>query len=320
MSHNIINQLVFMKKIFYFFTLCFLLSFYSNSIYSQYYYYDDKYYDKPLLFEIGASVGAMNSLTDIGGNKGIGKKFIKDLNLGNTKFCGGVFINAIYKDIFAIRLEGNYGKVEAYDNVLSKVSPTDIAVNRYNRNLSFRSIISEVSVIAEIYPLEILNNLKNQESDPAAISPYLLGGIGHYTFNPQTNLNGNWIDLQPLRTEGQGFNEYPERKVYKLSQVNYPVGAGLKYALNDLINIRGEFIYRILTTDYLDDVSTTYIDPSLYSTYFTGDKLTNALLLNDRQINKVASAGGKRGNPQQKDAYFSFNIKISYTLGREKVK
>jgi len=36
---------------------------------SQYYYYDDSYYDKDFLFEINASGGAMNALTDIGGER-----------------------------------------------------------------------------------------------------------------------------------------------------------------------------------------------------------------------------------------------------------
>ncbi len=47
---------------------------------AQYYYYNDKYYGSDLVFEVGGSVGIMNSLTDIGGKKGIGKKFVKDLN------------------------------------------------------------------------------------------------------------------------------------------------------------------------------------------------------------------------------------------------
>lgn len=40
---------------------------------AQYYFYDDKYYDAPLIFEVGGSIGIMNCLTDVGGNKGIGK-------------------------------------------------------------------------------------------------------------------------------------------------------------------------------------------------------------------------------------------------------
>lgn len=287
---------------------------------AQYYFYDDDFYDSPFLFEIGASVGAMNCLTDIGGAKGVGKRFVKDLNLGTTSVSGGVFINAIYKNAVALRLEGAFGKISANDNVLKNVDPLDIAFQRYNRNTSFRSKITEISLVTELHPLFIFINYEERESDPPKLSPYLLAGVGYYTFNPQTELNGKWIDLQPLSTEGQGFKEYPDRKVYKLQQINIPVGIGLKYELSRMVNLRGEFVYRVLQTDYLDDVSTTYVDPTLYSNYFTGTKLANAVILSDRQITKVTGPGGKRGSPKQNDAFFSLNLKLSLTIGRQKIR
>lgn len=309
-----------MKRIFYLLSCCLLFMLQTKNANAQYYFYDDDYYDSPFLFEIGASVGAMNCLTDIGGAKGVGKRFIKDLNLGTTSVSGGVFINAIYKNAVALRLEGAFGKISANDNVLKNVNPLDIAFQRYNRNTSFRSKITEISLVTELHPLFIFINYEERESDPPQLSPYLLAGVGYYTFNPQTELNGKWIDLQPLSTEGQGFKEYPDRKVYKLQQINIPVGLGLKYELSRMVNLRGEFVYRVLQTDYLDDVSTTYVDPTLYSNYFTGTKLANAVILSDRQITKVTGPGGKRGSPKQNDAFFSINLKLSLTIGRQKIR
>ncbi len=309
-----------MKRIFYLLSFCLLFMMQSKNADAQYYFYDDDYYDSPFLFEIGASVGAMNCLTDIGGAKGVGKRFVKDLNLGTTSVSGGVFINAIYKNAVALRLEGAFGKISANDNVLKDVDPLDIAFQRYNRNTSFRSKITEISLVTELHPLFIFINYEERESDPPKMSPYLLAGVGYYTFNPQTELNGKWIDLQPLSTEGQGFKEYPDRKVYKLQQINIPVGIGLKYELSRMVNLRGEFVYRVLQTDYLDDVSTTYVDPTLYSNYFTGTKLANAVILSDRQITKVTGPGGKRGSPKQNDAFFSVNLKLSLTIGRQKIR
>ena len=307
-----------MKRIFTLFGFCLLLTAYSNNATAQYYFYNDDYYDSPFLFEVGASLSVMNSLTDIGGNKGIGKKFVKDLNLGKTSIGGGIFINAMYKNAVGLRLEGTFGKLSSDDAVLAGV--TDIAKERYNRNVNFRTKITEFSLMAEIHPLFIFINYENRESDPPRLSPYLLGGVGFYSFNPQANLNGKWVDLQPLSTEGQGFKEYPDRPVYKLQQLNIPVGLGLKYELSPLINVRGEYVYRVLSTDYLDDVSKDYIDPAVYSQYFTGTKLANAIALSDRQISKVTGPGGKRGSAKQKDAYFSFNLKISVTIGRQKIR
>ncbi len=309
-----------MKRIFYLLSCSLLFMLQSKNADAQYYFYDDDFYDSPFLFEIGASVGAMNCLTDIGGAKGVGKRFVKDLNLGTTSVSGGVFINAIYKNAVALRLEGAFGKISANDNVLKNVDPLDIAFQRYNRNTSFRSKITEISLVTELHPLFIFINYEERESDPPKLSPYLLAGVGYYTFNPQTELNGKWIDLQPLSTEGQGFKEYPDRKVYKLQQINIPVGIGLKYELSRMVNLRGEFVYRVLQTDYLDDVSTTYVDPTLYSNYFTGTKLANAVILSDRQITKVTGPGGKRGSPKQNDAFFSLNLKLSLTIGRQKIR
>ncbi len=309
-----------MKRIFSLLSISLLLSVYSNNASAQYYFYNDSYYDSPILFEVGASIGAMNSLTDIGGKKGIGGRFVKDLNMGNTSACGGVFFNAIYKNAVALRLEATFGKVSAYDSILVNVDANNIAKTRYNRNLNFRSSITEFSLIAEFHPLYIFFSWEDRDTDPPKMSPYLLAGVGYYTFNPQAKLGNKWIDLQPLSTEGQGFSEYPDRPTYKLQQMNIPVGLGIKYEISPLVNLRGEYVYRILNTDYLDDLSTTYVDPTVYANYFTGAKLQNAIDLSDRQKNKVTSAGGKRGSPKQNDAFFSFNLKLSLTLGRQKIR
>lgn len=309
-----------MKRIFVLFGFCIMLTTFSNNATAQYYFYNDDFYDSPFMFEVGASLAVMNSLTDIGGNKGIGKKFVKDINLGKTSIGGGIFIAAMYKNAVALRLEGTFGKLSSDDNVLAGVSPFDIAIERYNRNVNFRTKITEFSLMTEIHPLYIFINYETRESDPPRLSPYLLGGVGFFSFNPQTYYNGSWIDLQPLSTEGQGFKEYPDRPVYKLNQINIPVGLGIKYELSPLVNIRGEYVYRVLNTDYLDDVSKDYIDPAVYSQYFTGTKLANAIALSDRQITKVTGPGGKRGSAKQKDSYFSFNIKVSVSIGRQRIR
>lgn len=288
---------------------------------AQYYFYDDNYYDNPVIFELGGSVGVMNCLSDLGGNKGIGKGFIKDLNFGNTQFAGGVYFNAMYKNAVALRLEGSFGQVKAYDSLLKKEKASTFG--RYERNLSFRSNITEFMAAVELHPLFMFGKFDENREAPR-YSPYVLAGIGYFSFNPQAKLQNKWVDLQPLRTEGQGFAEYPNRKPYELKQVNIPVGAGIKYELTPMLNLRAEVVYRILSTDYLDDVSTTYVDPTLYSNYFTGTKLTNALLLNDRQYEldptHITTAGDQRGNSKKNDAYFTFNVKLGILFGRERIR
>ncbi len=290
---------------------------------AQYYFYNDSYYETPLLFEVGVSAGAINCLTDIGGDKGIGAKFTKDLNLGRTEFTGGAYLSIMYKYTIGLRLEANFGKVSAFDSVLSDVPKTDIARARYNRNLSFRSTISEIALVAEFHPLFAFVDYAAMDGEPPRLSPYILGGISYFSFNPQAKLNGRWVDLQPLSTEGQGFAEYPDRKPYKLNALGIPLGAGVKYELSPMFNVRLEFMYRATNTDYLDDVSTTYIDKSLYSNYYSGNKLVNAVLLSDRQRGEYVPQtlpGKKRGNVKDKDNFFSANLKIGLMIGRERIR
>jgi len=293
-----------------------LLTLFSKNVSAQYYFYDENYYDQAILIEVGGSIGAMNCLTDLGGKSGIGKGFIKDLNNGKSFLSGGVYVNVSYKNAIGLRLELCNGKVAADDQVLSTVSSGDIARFRYNRNLNFQSSIKEYSGMLEIHPLLLFVDWESRDQEAPKYSPYLLGGYGSFKFNPQLKDGNRLIDLQPLSTEGQGLKEYPDRPVYKLTQTNYPFGLGLRYEISPIINLRGEFVYRLLTTDYLDDVSTNYIDPSFYALNgFSGTKLENALFLNNRETNgQKTDIGGKRGSPTNNDAYFSFNLKLGVNL------
>lgn len=313
-----------MKKIRLIIIVAVLVVSYSETASAQFYFFDNEYYDTPLMFEVGGSLGVMNCLTDVGGRKGNGKPFLKDLNIGNNQFNGSIHLNALYKYAVGVRLEGTFGRIKAYDSILFNVRQT--TQGRYERSLQFKSKITEVSLIAEFHPLFIFINWLNRDNEPPRFSPYLAAGVGFFSFNPQAKLNNSWIDLQPLSTEGQGFAEYPDRKIYKLTQVCFPVGAGLKYELSRTVNLRLEAISRVLTTDYLDDLSTRYIDPKVFQKYLSGTQLSNALALNDRRSKNnpeypVAPAGGqRRGDPTDDDAYFTFNIKVGMTFGREKIR
>ena len=296
---------------------------------AQYYFYDNYSYDSPIMYELGGSLGIMNCLTDVGGRKGPGKPFLKDLNFGTTQFNGSVYFSATYKEAFALRLEGTWGQIKAYDSILKSVANT--SSGRNERNLSFKSKISEIALIAEIHPLFMFINWQSRDRDPPRLSPYLSVGIGYFSFNPQAkNRDGKYVDLQPLSTEGQGFAAYPERKPYKLTQLNIPIGIGLRYELSPTFNLRAELLHRTTFTDYLDDVSTSYIDKTLFRNATNGGGLTGNqardaedLSYNDR-VNPGGptgefrkTEGGIRGNPKNKDAYFTFNIKIGLIFGRE---
>lgn len=303
-----------MKRIIKVLFLSFFLAGFAQKLQAQYQLNEDLYFTKDIIYEVGASLGVMNCFTDLGGQKGIGKNFIKDQNINNSQVDASVYVSLMYKYALALRLEVTLGHVKADDKKLESVKET--TYGRYDRNLSFKSKINEVALIAEIHPLYFK---KRYDGDKLPrLSPYLLGGVGFFIFKPQAKLNDQWVDLQPLSTEGQGFAEYPDRKPYKLTQLVCPVGVGVKYKVSPLLNVSLECASRILFTDYLDDVSKTYIDPNIYNQYFTGTQLTNALQLNDRQkeINPThsSSMGEQRGNPSKNDSYFTFNIRVAALL------
>jgi hypothetical protein len=282
---------------------------------AQYDYTEDLYYGHPFTYEMGASVGIMNCFTDLGGKEGFGKKYLKDFDAANSQFAGSIYFAVNYNYAIGLRAEATYGRVRASDQSLESVKST--TYGRYERNLSFKSSITELMLAIEIHPRYLFKKYVEGKKLPR-FSPYLMGGIGLFSFNPQAKLNGQWIELKPLSTEGQGFAEYPDRKPYKLLQLNFPVGIGIKYKLTPMFNISFEYVSRILNTDYLDDVSTSYIDQNLFANYLAGDKLTNALLLNDRQSElnpaHVTMKGYERGNPKSNDAYFTFNLKMSFVF------
>jgi len=302
-----------MKRHFQLFTVLLLVSF--SALHSQYYFYNNKYYNSPVLIEVGLSAGGFNCLTDLGGSKGLGQRFIKDMNVQNAHIGGGVYAGVIFDQLFGLRTEVSIGKVSASDDVLK--NDHSAARNRYHRNLNFRSTIIELSIIAEFLPLSLLN----KESYPL-FSPYILAGVGLFKFSPQAYFKGRWIDLHPLHTEGQGFKEYPSKQPYKLTQPNLPLGFGMRYEISAVLNTRLEVVYRLLRTDYLDDVSTQYIDPEHFYSNLNLRDAGMAISLSDRSSEiqpAMANYKGQiRGNPANRDAYFSCNLKVGVVLNRKR--
>lgn len=272
-------------------------------------------------WEVGFNFGPSGFLGDLGGNAGKGKRFLKDLNTEFTKVTKGVFITAYPNDWLGFRIAGSTGMLEGKDEIINTKGEDELY--RRQRNLDFRSKISEAYVAAEFFPTIAFNPYA--EFLPG-LQPYVVAGIGFFKFNPQgslTDANGNvtWHDLKPLRTEGQGMKEYPDRKDYKLTQINIPIGAGVKYLASDRINLSLELLYRKTFTDYIDDVSTEYIDANYFDTYLTPANAAIAKQIHDK-LYTVATPGVlrtmpgvQRGNPNQADAYFSVFLKVGIRLG-----
>jgi len=104
-----------MKRILSSSAIIILLTCISKQAFSQLDLSEDPYYSRKLIYEVGTSFGVMNCLTDLGGGKGEGKKFTKDLNLGNTSPTGTVYYSVSYKNAVTLRSEATWGVVKAND-------------------------------------------------------------------------------------------------------------------------------------------------------------------------------------------------------------
>ena len=272
-------------------------------------------------FEGGITVGPMAYLGDLGGNFGKGTTFIKDYNIPNTQLSFGFSITAHPAEWLGIRFALNYGNISGDDAKTTGKGGEE--ETRRNRNLNFRSAIAEGYLAAEFYPTVFLEN--DPTDVQGRIRPYGLLGIGIFHFNPQGTYtdpatgNQSWVYLRPLHTEGEGFAEYPGRKEYALTQINIPMGVGIKYYIDENINISFEIVHRKTFTDYIDDVSTTYVDPSLFSKYLSPAQAQIATEMSNKSPlrftpNSGYNPGDKRGDPSQKDAYFTAGFKLGIRL------
>lgn len=271
--------------------------------------------------EAGLNFGPTFFLGDLGGHAGYGTTFVKDLNIPLTKLMKGAFISVQPNTWLGFRIAGQYTYLAGEDKIIS--TPGRPESFRKGRNLDFRSDVWEAYGAIEFYPLSYLNR-DDEEYEPK-FKPYIFGGAGLFHFNPQgslTDQNGNttWHYLQPLHTEGQGFAEYPDRKNYKLTQLNIPVGAGIKYGLTDNVSLSTELLYRKTFTDYIDDVSTAYIDPNMFIKYLSPADANIALAISDKSSSAPGyptrtEPGLQRGNPKNFDAYFSILLKIGFRIG-----
>ncbi len=174
------------------------------------------------------------------------------------------------------------------------------------RNLSFRSRIVEASAHVEFNFTKYIPGSKNH-----FFTPYLSLGISVFNFKPQTQFEGTWYNLRDLGTEGQQNSDFTGMQPYKLTQPAIPIGVGLKYWVHDRWNVGMEANYRFTFTDYLDDVSGTYVNPNVIGAL--------AATLADRSTEIQGPAigtenGRQRGDSVSNDAYLFIGIFVTYTI------
>jgi opacity protein-like surface antigen len=220
----------------------------------------------------------------------------KILTLNEAHLAVGAGFSYDLSDHFSIRSAVTFAKVSGADKYTDNKA----------RNLSFASAISEGQLGLEYYIMPLGTH---------SLTPYLFTSVAVFHFNPYTfDTTGKKYYLKDLSTEGEGF--VAGRNEYKLTQFAIPIGAGVKLSLSDNVNVGIEMGFRKAFTDYLDDVSSTYVDRNLLLTNrgakavelaYRGGELKNG----DPQY---PAAGTQRGASAQKDWYYFTGLTLSFRL------
>ena len=242
------------------------------------------------------------------------KQFSVELGLGGASYFGDLTEKRtlLQKPGLAASLGVSYSATIQFRPVLTasllRISADDKNNSRQNlrdRNLNFQSTIFDISVGLRYHVLT---------PSVSRLSPYVYAGAGLFHFNPYTtDRNGTKQFLQPLGTEGQQLPN-ATKAPYKLTQFQVPFGLGVNYIASREISIAFDATFRKTFTDYLDDVSSIYADRNQLSQQ---NPVVPQLAFRGDEINPTAkypSVTLPRGNPKQKDLYYTLGLKIIYQI------
>lgn len=258
---------------------------------------------KPI--EFGIILGASNYMGELS----------KLVAFNETKPMGGLICRFNTSEFLTLRGTAAFGQVSGTDKNYS-----DDAF-RKRRNLSFKSNILEFSGQLE---WNIMGFGETDRGTPG--SPYLFAGIGVFKYNPMgqfkyvagihdaslSEFDNQWVELQPLSTEGQETTKFNNRKRYSLTQFSLPLGVGYKKQFNDYWAFGIEFGVRKTFTDYIDDVSRNYVDEQIVQG--SNGRLAAAMADRSREVGEAQfSNNDKRGNDSTKDWYMF----LGFTLTRK---
>ncbi len=257
---------------------------------------------QPYGVDVGGSIGASNYLGEMGGEANTRKDFIADLKFEETRMAAGVFVRKRVLPQVSIKTALNYCRIAGADALSTNPG-------RNARNLSFRNDIYELSCEGQYFFYDI-NDLGRTYRYRDNFRAYAFLGVAGFFSNPKAKLDGDWYALQPLETEGVHYNRMG---------IAIPSGMGFYFTINKRYRIGWELGWRKTFTDYLDDVSTVYADPSEINS-------AEGIALANRTDPSLYTAqadyphpnnytpGSKRGDPSHKDAYFFSTLNMSYVF------
>lgn len=289
---------------------------------------------------IGITLNAMNYYGDLSPKPG---RISTDL--GFTRPAVGISFSHRFGPRYSLQGAFMYGSLQGSDAESADQNDSENGVFRYQRNLSFRNRIKELSVVA------VFDLYENHSTYISRVrwTPFAYAGLAVFHHNPQakvpeTSLNGTpfpnageWVSLSDLGTEGQHATLDANDanygiKPYQNIQLAIPFGVGVRFRLNEVMDFSAEFGFRYLFTDYIDDVSRNYVDLGV----FGSNELAKALSYRGNEVapsNTVTYIGrdgnsysvipgygqeyveNVRGNKNDKDIYTVLTLRLTYVIG-----
>jgi hypothetical protein len=237
--------------------------------------------------EIGIAGGGSNFIGDVG-------PYSLDVPQG---YHAGFLMRYNFNRHWSFRAQANYGLIQADDD------RSNMSI-RNERNLSFRSEIREAYVVAEF------NFFQYQPGTKLWHTPYINGGFGLFSFNPEAKIDGEWYELRPLKTEGQGTS-VGAGAPYANASSFFIFSLGYKFALGSYTSLAIETSFRSTYTDYLDDVSGFYANPAVLENEVSPLSATLA----DRSFSGSDKENILRGDPSNQDWYIFTGISIQFKFG-----
>jgi hypothetical protein len=248
--------------------------------------------------EFGITVGAAHYFGDLNTRASINR----------PKLAAGAYFRKQFGNYIGLRISAHYAEL-GYSDTYSKSD------YQKTRNLSFNTNIWELALQGDFNFFKFIPNEPGYQ-----FTPYITLGVGVFTYDPYAYLDGQKEFLRPLGTEGQNIG-YQGRKPYGTLAMCIPLGVGIKYNLSEKINFTIEVTQRFTNTDYLDDVSKTYIGSSNFPPLPNG-QFSPAYYLQDRSYEVVGDPtkvlgveGRQRGWSKQKDQYIMAEVGLSLNIG-----
>jgi hypothetical protein len=274
-------------------------------------YFRNSNYWKTHRGELCIGLGISNFLGELGGRDQIGSPFVWDLELSQTKPALSLGYRYYTAEKQSACLNLTYGILAGNDNLTAEPF-------RQNRNLNFKTDLFELQLRYELhlYKEELghiydLRGVKGTKSSRVGL--YGFAGVGVFYFNPKALLNGTYVELRPLHTEGQTLPGGPEE--YDQIQICIPMGIGIRRAFSKQWSGGLELQYTKTFTDYIDDVSTVYYDNEALreangeiGAYLADPSLHNPL------IPGQTATGQQRGDSTDLDAYLFLKFQLHYKI------